>query len=267
MPKDLSSTAKNIRSDLIKMLERSAWGSATCLGMVDILVALYFGGMNHDATKPDWKDRDRLVLSNTHCAPALYATLAHAGYFSKKTLLTFTQRGSTLQGRPTQECRGVEIASGNPGNGLSIACGISLGAKMEHRKNHTFCTLGDGEHQTGTIWEAALFASKEKLRLTALVDRNNIQGDGNTEHVNALGDLGAKYRAFGWHTIEVDGHNIAQMLDAIAQSKRHTSPTAIIAHTTSGKGVKFIHHDHHWHKPFTHAQATLADAHLRHEAA
>ncbi|RJQ19983.1 transketolase [Candidatus Woesearchaeota archaeon] len=257
---DLRTTAKNIRQDIIKMLARSAHGTATSLGLVDILVALYFGGMQHNPRNPSSNERDRLVLSNTHCAPALYATLAHAGYFSKKHLYTFTKQGSILQGRPTLQTPGVDASCDTPGNGLGIACGMALAGET-----HTFCILGDGEHQNGTVWEAALFAANHKLPLIAIIDRNNIQGDGNTEHIAPLGDLAAKYRAFGWTVLETDGHHIADLQKAITAGKQTPGPVAIIAHTTSGKGVRFIEHDHRWHKPVTPAQAKIALAELTYE--
>lgn len=248
----LEAMANTIRKDIIKMLEEAGSGhSAGPLDLADIFSALYFDVMNYDPKKPDWEDRDRLVLSAGHLAPVLYASMANAGYFPKKELMTLRKFGSRLQGHPERKMLpGVETTAGPLGNGLGQAAGMAYAMHMDD--DHTkwvYCVMGDGELNEGVIWEAALFAGKYKLHnLIGIVDRNNIQIDGPTEHVMPLENLKDKWEAFGWHVIEVDGHNIEAFIDACSMARAIVEkPTVIIAHTIPGKGVDFMEYDYHWH--------------------
>jgi transketolase len=248
----LDQIANDIRKDIIKMLEHAKSGhSAGPLDLADIFTGLYFDVLNHDPKNPNWEDRDLLVLSNGHCAPVLYTALAHSGYFSKKELLTLRQYGSRLQGHPERlRLPGVETTSGPLGEGLGQAVGMALGMRLKD-ENHrwVYCVMGDGELDEGIIWESAMLASKYKLHnLVGIVDRNNIQIDGNTEDVMPLEDLKAKWEAFGWHVIEIDGHNIESFIDACSMARAIVEkPSVIIAHTIPGKGVPFMEYDFHWH--------------------
>lgn len=248
----LEKKANEVRVDLIKMLQRAGSGhSAGPLDMADMLTALYFDVLKHDPKKPDWEGRDIYVMSNGHCAPVLYAVLAHAGYFDKKELMTLRKFGSRLQGHPERtRLPGLETTSGPLGEGLGQAAGMALALKMNKQSHRwVYCTTGDGELDEGNIWETAMLAAKYKLHnLIVIVDRNNIQIDGTTEYVMPLEDLRAKWEAFGWHVIEIDGHNIEAFIDATAMARAIVEkPVVIIAHTIPGKGVDFMEYDYHWH--------------------
>lgn len=249
--KTLQLQANHIRQDIIKMLlEAQSGHSGGPLGMTDVFTALYFNVLKHDPKKSDWSERDRLILSNGHICPVLYATLAHAGYFPKDELSTLRQLGSRLQGHPHRgTLPGIETTSGPLGSGLSQACGMALAARMDGATWRVICLMSDGEHDAGNTWEAFMLAGKNKLHnLTALVDRNNIQIDGFTEDIMPLEPLADKYRAFGWHVLEVDGHNMEQIVDAFAEAKTiFEKPTMIIAHTIPGKGVDFMENKYEWH--------------------
>jgi len=243
--------ARDIRATIIEMLVAAGSGhTAGPLGMADIFAAFYFHILTHDPTNPAWEGRDRLVLSNGHITPVRYATMAHAGYFPVEECLTLRKFGSRLQGHPEREkLAGVETTSGPLGSGLSQASGMAYGLRMDGKKNRVFCFMSDGEQQEGNTWEAALFAGKYRLaNLTAVMDRNNIQIDGMTEDIMPLEPLADKYRAFNWHVIEIDGHNIEEIVDAVNQAKAVAEkPTLILAHTIPGKGVKEIEGDYRWH--------------------
>lgn len=249
--KKLEETADVIRQDIIKMLVEAGSGhSAGPLGMADVFTALYFQILHHNPKDPDWQDRDRLVLSNGHICPVLYAALAHAGYFPLEELKTLRKFGSRLQGHPHREkLPGLETSSGPLGSGLSQACGMALAAKMDGKKWRVVCLMGDGEQDVGNVWEAVMFAGKNKLHnLTALIDRNNIQIDGFTEDVMPLEPLKEKYEAFGWHVIEADGHNMQAIIDSFEEAQAiFEKPTLIIAHTIPGKGVDFMEFKFEWH--------------------
>jgi len=220
------------------------------LGMADIFTVLYFHTLNHDPKNPDWEERDRLILSNGHITPVRYAAMAHAGYFPVEECLTLRQLGSRLQGHPERtKLPGVETTSGPLGSGLSQAAGIAYAAKMDKKKFFTFCLTSDGEHQEGNTWEGAMFAAKYRLNnLIQIMDRNNIQITGDTEDVMPLEPLDDKYKAFGWHVISIDGHNIEVIADTIEEAKAiQEKPTVIIANTIPGKGVKEIENDYRWH--------------------
>ncbi len=249
---ELEIIANDIRQDIIKMLEHAGSGhSAGPLGLADIFAALYFEILKIDPENPDWEERDKLILSNGHCAPVQYASMAQAGYFDKKELMTLRQFGSRLQGHPERKkLPGLETTSGPLGSGLSQGIGMALGMRMNKQDHRwVYVILGDGEQDEGNVWEAAMLASKEKLsNLIAITDRNNIQIDGPTEKVMPLEDLAAKWEAFGWHVIEIDGNNIEAIIDACAMARAVVSkPVMIIAHTVPGKGVDFMEYDYHWH--------------------
>jgi len=266
---ELEKIANDVRQDLIKMLEHAGSGhSAGPLGLADIFTALYFHILNHDPKNPDWDERDILILSNGHCVPIRYATMAHAGYFPKKELMTLRQFGSRLQGHPERlRLPGLETTSGPLGSGLSQACGMSLALKMDkdqHRR--VYVVMSDGEQNEGNTWEAALLAAKYRLsNLIAITDRNNIQIDGPTETVMPLENLRDKWEAFGWHVIEIDGNDIEAVIDACNMAKAIVEkPVMILAHTIPGKGVDFMEYDFHWHgSPPNHEQAVKALKELR----
>lgn len=243
--------ANEIRKDLIKMLVKAGSGhSAGPLGMADVFTALYFNILNHNPKKPLWEGRDRLFLSNGHIVPVRYVTLAHAGYFPKKELMTLRKLGSRLQGHPERKrMSALETTSGPLGSGLGQASGYAYAARMDNKKFRVYCICSDGEHDAGNHWEAVLFASKNKLsNLTLIVDRNNIQIDGYTEDIMPLEPLADKYKAFNWHVLHIDGNNIREVIDAVGHAKSvYEKPTVIIAHTIPGKGVSFMENLPEWH--------------------
>ncbi len=256
----LESKAESIRETIIEMLVEAKSGhTAGPLGMADIFAAFYFHILKHDPKNPDWADRDRLILSNGHIVPVRYAAMAHAGYFPVEECLTLRKFGSRLQGHPERaRLPGLETTSGPLGEGLSQGNGIAYSFKMDgsmaENQKRVYVLMGDGEQDEGNVWEAVMWAAKNKLHnLTAVIDRNNIQIDGMTEDVMPLDSLKAKYEAFNWHVIEVDGHNIRQFIAAVDEAKAiYEKPTVIIAHTIPGKGVPEIEFDYRWHgKPPT----------------
>lgn len=250
--KKLELVATDIRMDLIKMLEHAGSGhSAGPLGLTDIFTALYFDILKHDPKNPDWDGRDILILSNGHCVPVRYVTMAHAGYFPTEELMTLRQFGSRLQGHPERtRLPGMETTSGPLGCGLSQAAGMALGMRMDGNTHRwIYVVMGDGELDEGNVWEGAMLAAKYKLsNITAIIDRNNIQIDGPTESVMPLEDLKTKWEGFGWHVIDVDGNNIEAVIDAANMAKAIVEkPVVVIAHTVPGKGVSFMEYDFHWH--------------------
>ncbi len=249
--KSLVAKAAAIRETVITMLVEAGSGhTAGPLGMADIFAAFYFHILNHDPKKPDWADRDRLVLSNGHITPVRYAAMAHAGYFPVEECMTLRKFGSRLQGHPEREkLPGVETTSGPLGLGLSQAAGIAYAARMDGKKFRTYCLMSDGEQAAGNTWEAAMFAGNNKLHnLTAIIDRNNIQINGMTEQVMPLEPLRDKYEAFGWHVLEINGHNMEEIVDAVETAKAiYEKPTMIIAHTIAGKGIPEIELDFRYH--------------------
>ncbi|HLP86545.1 MAG TPA: transketolase [Candidatus Paceibacterota bacterium] len=249
--KELKIIANDIRKSIIEMLlEAKSGHTAGSLGMVDIFTLLYFHSLRHDPKNPLWVNRDRLVLSNGHICPVLYATMAHSGYFPKAELLRLRKFGSRLQGHPHREYLPfVETSSGPLGSGLSQAVGMAIADKIYENTKTIYAILSDGEHDEGNTWEAIMLANKEKLsNLIVIVDRNNIQIGGNTERVMPLGDLKEKYKSFGWFAEEVDGHNFWEINNAIYKAKNHKGgPSVIIAHTIPGKGIKEWENDYKWH--------------------
>ena len=272
--KYLEETANRVRESVIEMLLEAGSGhSAGPLGMADIFTALYFHVLNHNPKKPDWPERDRLVLSNGHICPVQYAVLAQAGYFPLNELATLRKLGTRLQGHPHRKALpGIETTSGPLGSGLSQAIGMALAAKLDgsagspQAKYRIYCLMSDGEHDAGNTWEAAMFAGKNRLNnITAVIDRNNIQIDGYTENIMPLEPLREKYESFGWHVLEIDGNNIEDFVYATHEAKAiYEKPTAIIAHTIPGKGVSFMENDYKWHGiPPNREQATAALKELR----
>lgn len=249
--RNLPVVANEVRQDIIEMLLAAQSGHAGGpLGMADIFATLYFDILRHDPKRPNWPDRDRLILSNGHICPVLYATLAHAGYFPRAELKTLRQFGSRLQGHPNRlDLPGVENSSGPLGQGYSIAVGMALALQLQGNNAQVYCISSDGEHNEGQVWEAAMSASKYRLHnLAVIIDRNNIQIDGHTENVMPLESLRAKYEAFNWHVIEIDGHNFDEIRDACDMAKAvFAKPVAIIAHTIPGKGVDFMQWKPEWH--------------------
>jgi transketolase len=264
----LEHMANTLRQEVIKIVAGAGSGhQGGPLGMADIFAAMYFHVLNHDPKKPEWAERDRLVLSNGHICPIQYAALAHAGYFPVEELKTLRQLGTRLQGHPHRHaCPGVETTSGPLGSGISQSIGMALAARLDKKKNHIYCLTSDGEHEEGNTWEAIMFAGKHRLNnLTVIVDRNNIQIDGYTEDIMPLEPFRAKYEAFNWHVIEIDGHDFYDIISAVAEAKAiFEKPTCIIAHTIAGKGVSFMERDYTWHsKPFKPGEAEKALKELR----
>lgn len=249
--KQLRLLANTIRQDIIEMLAEAGSGhTAGPMGMADIFTALYFNVMRHDPKNWDWPERDILILSNGHICAVRYAVMARTGYFPLSELKTFRKLSSRLQGHPSRkDLPGLESSGGPLGLGLSTAIGFALSFKMDGKKNHVFCAMSDGEHEEGQTWEAVMFAGNRKLsNITAIMDRNNIQIDGFTEDIMPLEPLRKKYESFGWHVLEIDGHDMKHILDALEEAKKyHEKPTMIIAHTIPGKGVSFLENKYEWH--------------------
>lgn len=249
--KELEEKANAVRQTVIEMLVEARSGhTAGPLGMADIFTAFYFHVLNHKPDDPLWDDRDRLILSNGHIVPIRYATMAHAGYFPIEETKTLRKLGSRLQGHPERtRMPALETTSGPLGSGLGQAAGIAKAAKMDGRKFWVYCVMSDGEQEAGNTWEAAMFAGANDLHnLIAVMDRNNIQINGYTEDVMPLEPLREKYEAFGWHVIDIDGHNIEEFVDAVNQGKAvYENPTLILAHTIPGKGLEEIEFDFEWH--------------------
>ena len=249
---ELEKKANDIRVDVIRMLEHAGSGhSAGPLGLADIFSALYFHILKHNPKKPDWGERDILILSNGHCTPVRYVTMAHAGYFPKPEIMTLRKFGSRLQGHPERlRLPGLETTSGPLGSGLSQATGMALALKMDNVKNRfVYVICSDGELDEGNSWEAAMLAAKYNPgNLIAIIDRNNIQLDGPTELVMPLESLKAKWEAFGWFALDINGNDIEAVISAVEMAKAVTEkPVVIIAHTIPGKGVDFMEKDFHWH--------------------
>lgn len=254
--------ANSIRRSIITMLSEAGSGHpGGPLGMADIMAALYFKVLRIRPEDPDWADRDLFVMSNGHCAPVLYATLAERGFFDKTELVTLRKFNSRLQGHPERHLLpGLETTSGPLGSGLSQAAGMAYGLQyLDHQpQRHVYCTMGDGELNEGNIWEAAMFASKYQLgQLIGIVDRNNIQISGTTEQVMPMENLRDKWESFGWHVQEVDGHSVESVVEACSMARAITNrPSVIIAHTVPGKGVDFMEYDYRWHGKAPNRQET-----------
>ncbi len=267
----LAEKANDIRTSIIEMLLEAGSGhTAGPLGMADIFTILYFHTLKHDPKNPSWPERDRLVLSNGHICPVLYSTLTHAGYMPLEELKTLRKYGSRLQGHPHRDFLPfLETSSGPLASGLSQAVGMALADKIDHgltAERRIYCLLSDGELESGQTWEAAMLAGKEKLHnLVAVVDRNNIQIDGYTEDIMPLESLSAKWEAWNWNVVEIDGHNLEEIADAFDKARSlFGKPTVVIAHTIPGKGVKEFERDYRWHgKPPKLEEAKMALKELR----
>jgi len=251
--KEIEETAKKLRRHIVRMIHNAKSGHpGGSLSSIDILTVLYTKVMKHfpDWDKnPDFENRDRFVLSKGHASAAIYSILAHCGYFPEDELLEYRKFGTKLQGHPCcSKLKGIEVSTGSLGQGLSIACGMGLGIKADKKSARVYVLLGDGELQEGSVWEAAMNAAHYKLNnITAIVDRNRLQIDGCTENVMAVGDVAKKFEAFGWNTIEIDGHNIQEIYKALEASKESDKPTVIVANTVKGKGVSFMENQAGWH--------------------
>jgi transketolase len=260
--KRLAKIALNLRQDILSMIYQAQSGHpAGSLGMIDVMVALYFAGiLRHDPKRPHWDKRDYFLLSNGHICPALYAVLAERKYFPREELETFRQIDSRLQGHPhfafnqkgeidKKILPGIEITAGPLGQGLSQAAGLAYALKMDNKKNHVFCMTSDGEQQEGQIWEAYMFAAHHQLNnLTVIIDRNQIQISGNTRQIMSLGELKLKLISFGWRVLEADAHSFTDLIEKLKTVKSSKKqPTVIIANSTPGKGVAAMEKDFHWH--------------------
>lgn len=248
---ELNNIAKQIRIDIIDEIYLANSGHpGGSLSCTDILTVLYFNEMNIDPEKPNDNARDRFILSKGHAAPALYSTLANRGYFSKDKLKTLRKLGSDLQGHPDmKKVPGIDISTGSLGQGLSIANGIALSSKLKKDGNRVYCLLGDGELEEGQIWEAAMTSSKYRLdNLCVIIDNNNLQIDGTIEEVKNPYPIVAKFESFGFYVIEVNGHNIEELLNAFKTAKTiKNMPTAIVAKTVKGRGISFMENQVGWH--------------------
>ncbi|MEE9202528.1 MAG: transketolase [Dehalococcoidia bacterium] len=247
----LQEAARRVRRHIVQMIGKAGSGHpGGSLSAVEVLVALYFQVMRHRPQEPRWSDRDRFILSKGHAAPALYAVLAEAGYFPVEELGTLRQLGSRLQGHADMtKTPGVEMSAGSVGMGLSFGIGTALAARLDGKAHHTYIMLGDGECDEGQIWEAAMSAAHFKVdNLTAIVDRNDIQLTGWSRDVMDLEPLSEKWRAFGWHTIEIDGHDLSEVMAALGEAGGvRGRPAVIIAHTVKGKGVSFMENNPQFH--------------------
>jgi transketolase len=246
----LTEISKNTRKLILETVAEAGSGHpGGSLSAVELLVTLYFYKMKYDPKNPSWEDRDRFILSKGHASPLLFSVLAQAGFFPVEELKTFRKINSRLQGHPDFRTPGVEFPGGSLGIGLSVAVGMGLAAKLDNKSYRIHVLLGDGELQEGQVWEAALAASKYRLdNLTAIVDRNGIQQDGLTEQIMPLEPLAAKWKAFNWNVIQIDGYNFEQIISALEKAENTINrPTVIIAHTTKGKGVSFMEWAPEWH--------------------
>ena len=249
--KELNLKAVAVRKAIIEMTYRARSGHpGGSLSATDAIVALYFHHMRHNPKNPKDPDRDRFILSKGHAAPALYAVLAECGYFDKKELLKLREVGSMLQGHPANtRTPGVEVSTGSLGQGLSFGIGVALAGKLDNKDYNVYVLIGDGESEEGQVWEAAASASHHKLdNLTVLLDRNMLQIDGCTEDIVALESIRERWKAFGWHVIEIDGHNMSQILEALHKADEYKGkPTMIIMNTIKGKGVSFMENNVDFH--------------------
>ncbi len=247
----LQSQAKILRQDIIQMIaEANSGHPGGSLSATDIITALYFNILRHRPSDPEWEDRDRFILSKGHAAPALYSALARTGYFPVSQLATLRKLGSPLQGHPEKgKLAGAEASTGSLGQGVSIGAGIALASRLDHKDYRAYVLMGDGESNEGQVWEAALFAAHYKIdHLTVILDRNRQQLDGWTEEILNTDSLAEKWRAFQWHVIEIDGHNMEAILNAFHEAQSVLEkPTIIIAHTTKGKGVSFMENNLEFH--------------------
>lgn len=247
----LKQMAATIRCDIIEMICTAQAGHpGGSLSATDIVTALYFRLMNIDPGNPRWPDRDRFILSKGHACPVWYAALAERGFYDKSHLATLRRLGSILQGHPDMnKVPGIDMTAGSLGQGLSVGVGMALAARLHKKDYHVWIVIGDGESQEGSIWEAAMSASKWKLdNLTAILDRNNLQNDWYVDELMPIEPVADKWRAFGWHVIDIDGHDMAAVVAALEAAKAHKNqPTLVLAHTVKGKGVSYMENICEWH--------------------
>lgn len=253
----MKAKALQIRREILEICHGAGSGHpGGSLSSVEILLSLYEYKMNHRPSDPAWEDRDRLIISKGHITPAVYVILANYGYFLKDELKTFRKFGSRLQGHVYRGVPGIEFNTGSLGHGLAVANGIALGARMLKKTFNVYCLLGDGEIQEGSIWEAAMTASHQKIgNLCAIVDYNKVQENGPTNEIKNLEPLAKRWESFGWYVVEVDGHDVQQLIKALDEftpfkgkpALRMGKPTVIIAHTVKGKGVSFMEGRAAWH--------------------
>lgn len=247
----LEEKARELRVSIVKSLHKSQSGhTGGSLSAIDIITVLYFHTMRHDPSNPKWEGRDRFVLSKGHAAPAQYVALADAGYFPQEDLMMLRRLGSHLQGHPDSKgTPGVEVCTGSLGQGLSMANGMAMGLKLDRKSNRVYALLGDGELQEGQVWEAAMAAAHFKSdNLCAVVDANGLQIDGEVQRVMGVMPIAEKFKAFGWNTVEIDGHDIGAIIGAFEQAAQHKGqPTMIVARTVKGKGVSFFENKASYH--------------------
>lgn len=248
---DLKKMAANIRCDIIEMIcTANAGHPGGSLSATDIVTALYFRVMNIDPAYPKWPERDRFILSKGHACPVWYSALAERGFFDKSHLGTLRRLGSILQGHPDMnKVPGIDMTAGSLGHGLSVGIGMALAGKLQQKNYHVWVIIGDGESQEGSVWEAAMAGAKWKLdNLTAIMDRNNLQNDSFVDKLMPIEPVADKWRAFGWNTVEIDGHRMEEIVPALEEAEaRKGSPTIIIAHTVKGKGVSYMENVCEWH--------------------
>ena len=248
--KDLRLMANQVRQDIVTMLFHAGSGHpAGSLGLADVMVALYFNILKHNAKKPMWKERDRLILSNGHVCPVRYSAMAHAGYFSVKELYLLRKLGSKLQGHPSRlDIPALELSAASLGQGLGAAVGMALAAKLKKEKHTVYCITSDGESDEGSIWESVNAAHRYKLNnLINIVDVNNIQISGYTKDVWPLESFKKKYEAFHWKVYEINGHDFKQIIETVKKAKKEKGPVCILAYTIPGKGISFMEHSYKWH--------------------
>ncbi len=263
----LKQKAYQFRQEILETLHLAGSGHpGGSLSAVEIFISLYFYKLNYRAHDPKWEDRDRVIMSKGHCSPVTYVTLANAGFFPKEELKTFRKFGSRLQGHVHYKVPGVEFNTGSLGHGLSVANGLGLGARLMNKSFNTYCILGDGEIQEGSVWEAAMTAPHHKLdNVCAIVDCNQVQENGLTKDIKNLEPLADKWKSFGWHVIDIDGHDFGQLTSALDEfTSTKGKPTVIIARTIKGKGVPFMELKSAWHgKAPNKEQLTSALAELK----
>ncbi|MGI6776682.1 MAG: transketolase [Acetivibrionales bacterium] len=260
---ELTSKARQLRIELIDMLYEAQSGHpGGSLSEIEILIALYYEIMNVQAEEPFKKERDRFILSKGHAAPGLYVVLADKGYFPKGELKHLRQLGSILQGHPCMDkTPGIDFSSGSLGQGLSAGIGMALASRIDGIDNRVYVLLGDGELNEGQVWEAVMFAAKMKLdNIIAIVDYNRVQLDGTADEIMPMDPLSAKWESFNWNVIEVDGHDVEEVINALRKAKEYKGkPSVIIANTVKGKGVSFMENKHQWHgKPISKEEYIMA---------
>lgn len=246
----LKTKAFSFRKEILEAVNLAGCGHpGGSLSAVEIFIALYELQMKHRPDDPNWPDRDRLIISKGHCTPVAYVALANYGYFPKEEMKTYRQFGTRLQGHVHTKVPGVEFNTGSLGHGLSVANGLALAARMQNKNFHIYCLLGDGEIQEGSIWEAAMTAAHYKLgRICAIIDYNKLQENGPINEIKNIEPLTSKWTSFGWHTVEVNGHDFHELISAFDEFEKNTDqPTVIIAHTIKGKGVDFMEGQAKWH--------------------